>query len=246
MLTIFVFHGSQVSRFTIVLAIAYSTALIGSQYFFMKALMTGISSVCTFIYSCGFIIPTVFSVATYGEPVSGFRIGGTVLIVVSSMFFCLNSKNERHSRRVQENWISPALAAMVCSGFLGILQKVDQKSDFRQEATILVAVSFVIATLASGLLTKRHLSNQKPFVPFAWSKGALAGSALIGICMGGANFLNTFLSRSVDGIILFPVVNGGTIIGAALLGRIFLNEILNGQQMVGLGAGVLGIAMFSM
>ena len=75
---------------------------------------------------------------------------------------------------------------------------------------------------------------RRQFVLYALVSGALS-------C--GYNRLNIYLSGALDGVIFFPVFNGGVIFLSTVFSILLLKEKLNLKQIAGICVGIAGICV---
>jgi drug/metabolite transporter (DMT)-like permease len=108
-----------ISTFTVLLAAAYGVVLVLSQVFLIKAMNLGDTSVSTLFYSSGFLVPIVASVFLYDETISLWQEIGVVLMLLS--FVVTVNKTDKSATL---RWFVLILAALLCNGGLGTIQKI--------------------------------------------------------------------------------------------------------------------------
>ena len=116
----FSFAKNSVALF-IVLAVLYGFFTVAAQTSCIAAVHYGDVSLCTMIYSSGFIIPTIFSAVYFNEELGALKIVGIALMLVSILIMNLNFERERSRSPL---YLVFAFSAMICSGVIGILQKL--------------------------------------------------------------------------------------------------------------------------
>lgn len=227
----------NISGMTFGFAVIYGILLIVSQWCYTISLQQGPTSICTMLYSFGFIFPTLSGTLFWSEPFtifSGIGLALTVLAIVASAF----SKGGKASVD-NKNYILPILMAMTASGGLGVMQKVQQSSQVAEQRDGFLILAFVIAMVISyGTALAKNIDK-------SGHKREVLFPTLAGICFGAANLLNTLLAGRIDSAILFPIQNIGVMIICAILGIVLFHERITKSQTFALGLGVLAILVLS-
>ena len=144
------------------------------------------------------------------------------------------------SRMVHAVLLSPVYIyiAMLASGGLGLMQKVQQSSRIAGEKMAFFLVAFVFAVLCSCVA---YLICRKPL-----SKPRFGIMPIVaGLCFGGSNVCNTMLAGVLPSAVFFPVQNISTILLSTLLGILLFRERMTARNAVVLLLGILVIALFS-
>jgi drug/metabolite transporter (DMT)-like permease len=111
-------------------------------------------------------------------------------------------------------------------------------SDFGSEQSVFAAVAFLIGAVAAFVIMPK--TKALPTKGFALTG---VGS---GIMLGVVNVINVHVSGVLPGIIVFPTVNGGSIIVSAILARIFLGEKISLRKKIGIAVGVAAICLIAL
>ncbi|MEG2117504.1 MAG: hypothetical protein RRZ69_07480, partial [Clostridia bacterium] len=69
---------------------------------------------------------------------------------------------------------------------------------------------------------------------------------IVGFANVVGNGMVSFLGKTVDGAILFPVTNGFSVFVSIIISRFFFREELRGRALIGMGVGVLAIVLLSL
>ena len=225
-----------VSHLTWSLALLYGICLVSSQWCYTAALRKGNTSVCATVYSFGFFIPALSGMLFFSEEMTAFKIVGLLLLIPALL--C----SVRGGTRGEGNYILPLLVAMVSSGGLGLLQKVQQHSQVAGEREIFLLLAFLFAALAS--LVAAALPRKEACVPLP--RRHMAAAAAIGICFGAANLLNTVLAGRMESAVFFPVQNISVIVLCTLLGMLLYHERLRRRDLFTFlfGAGAILLLNF--
>ena len=229
----------------LVLSLFYGIFTMTGQMFYISALETGPVSVCTMIYSCGFIIPTVFAAVYYNEAMSVSRILGIILILVSIVLVTGKIERAKDGR-----WILFAVGSMVSSGLIGVLQKLF-RAGFNDGINEYLFVAFAVMLVISAVLypfakERDRDSEEGKEKTSPKIQRRIALSAVFGLGIVLANKFNLFLSGVLPGIVFFPAVNGGVLAFTALASSIILREKLTALQWIGIALGIVSIVLVAL
>ena len=234
----------QSSVFTIVLGVAFGavTALQGITN--IAALQFGPMSYTSVIISFSTLISSLSGVMFFDESLGWAQIVGMVLMLAS---FVLAAKSDVDEKKANLKWLFLCLIAFVATGGIGVMQKVHQSSEYRDELNAFLIIAFVSSAVLCAFfaaLMKRHESR------FADEKekkknGKRQVWLLLGImiasgaCVAVNNKFNLYLSGVMDSAVFFPLVNGGGLVLTTLAAVLLFKEKLSTKQWIGV---VLGIA----
>lgn len=218
-------------------ALAYGLLLLSAQYCYTLALKDGNIGICSTVYSLGFIFPTMSGSLFWDERLTALNIMGIILvlpvIIVSGMSSSQNGQNRSNK------YIIPLLIAMLSSGGLGIIQKLQQNSPFPDQKNYFVISAFALAGIVSfviSLFAKRDA--KKP------GKNLIFGAG-IGTSFAICNLLNTILAGRLDSAVFFPVLNIGVILFSIVSGIIFYKEKTTKKDLIVLITGIVSILLIT-
>ena len=226
-----------VSAITWVYGLIYGILLILSQWMFTLALKRGNTSVCSVVYSLGFILPTVFGSLFWQESFS-LRYGIGVILAV--LLILLSGKKESATAQPGKTYFPFILIAMVSSGGLGIMQKVQGTSGAAEEKGMFLLIAFGLAFGVSFFAWL--LCWKKDKAPVCLSPAPV----LTGLCFGGANLFNTILAGRMNSAVFFPLQNISTILLTCLLGILLFKEKITRRTVSILLLGAAIIMLFSL
>ncbi len=220
---------------TLLYALAYSILLLAAQYCYTSALKKGNISICSTVYSLGFIFPTLSGSLFWNEKLTGLNIIG-ILLVIPTIFISGIKPLGRRDAKKANRYIFPLVAAMLSSGGLGIIQKVQQNSPYAEQRNLFVILAFFIAAVISFICSLFAKAEEKPFPQ---RKAVSAGG--IGVAFAFCNLLNTILAGRLDSAMFFPLLNIGTIFASTICGMVFFKEKLTKKTAVVLLIGTASI-----
>ncbi len=223
---------------TLLFAAIYGALLIFAQWFYTSALSSGNVALCSTVYSMGFILPTLSGAIFFSEPLSMLDILGILCAASAVVVSGMSKKSERTDKKT--NYIFPLIVAMIASGGLGIVQKVQQHSEYAEQKSIFLLIAFIIAAAVSFAFSlgtrKTEQTAGKKHILFA---------ACVGLFFGCCNLLNTSLAGMMDSAIFFPTLNIGTILLSMLLGVLLFKEKLRAKEISVLSLGAAAILLLN-
>ncbi len=237
--TLAVFGGGTVvsaSALTIFYAFIYAVLLISAQWCYTAALKNGNTAICSTVYSMGFIFPTLSGALFWEERLTIFRICGILAVIPAVVVSGMRNK----AGGTHENYILPLVLAMLSSGGLGVMQKVQQSSPYAEQKSVFVLIAFAAAGLISLIFaaSSKNLGKKMSRKKLLMSQGA-------GVCFGGCNLLNTTLAGRLDSAVFFPLQNISVILLSMALGVCIFKEKPGKKEFIVLLLGVAAVIFLS-
>ncbi len=224
---------------TLIYATVYAVLLIFAQWFYTTSLGKGNTALCSTVYSLGFIFPTLSGAMLWEEPLSFLDFLG-ILCAISAVIVS-GVKPQSREKTAKSYYFIPLVIAMLASGGLGIVQKLQQKSAYAEQKSVFLLIAFLLAagiSLLFALVTRKGDVN--PVRP-----KKLAVAAGVGLFFGCCNLLNTSLAGLLDSAIFFPTLNIGVILFSMICGVIFFKEKILKKEISVLILGGLSILLLN-
>ena len=200
--------GTSCSPLTALLAIIYGLLLLLAQWCYTAAMANGNTAVCSTVYSLGFILPALSGMIFWNEKVTALKMAGVILVIPAIV---LSGKKDVARQSAKKTvYMLPLMLAMLASGGLGIMQKIQGNTPFPEQRNMFVLIAFVFAGAVSLGFTLCKRSEEKLTLSVKIS------SAGIGICFALCNLLNTLLAARLDSAAFFPSLNIGVILCSML------------------------------
>lgn len=232
---------SYPSPAALLLAFAYGVLTVSSQWTYTAALTKAPVSVCAMVYSFGFIIPTILGTILWQEHMNALKIISILLcfgtIILTSI------KSEKNQNKPYGLPMS-LIIAMLSSGGLGLVQKIQQKSDAHNETGSFLFLAFVLAMLFSlaASLLKRKKSEQKIRI----DAHVVLHVIIVGASMAVANTANTMLAGLLPSAVVFPIVNVSVILASLVISVFLLKEKISKSQIAAFFLGITAILLFNL
>lgn len=222
------------SRQTLLYAVIYAALLVLAQWLYTVALGGGNAALCATVYSMGFILPTLSGAVFWAEAFTAPDFLGVACAAAAIIFAGEAPEKEK---RPESRWFLPLFVAMLASGGLGIMQKLQQKSGAADEKTIFLLIAFLLAA-AFSFAWSRFVPGDKNASPGIKFFLAAAG---VGAAFGSCNLLNTALAGMLPRAVFFPVLNIGVILLTMLCDIAIFRERMGRKELFVLIFGVLSI-----
>lgn len=183
----------------------------------------------------GFVLPTVSGALFWHESFTLLNLVGLVIVIA----VILLSAKKQDSAAKSNAFVPFIIAAMTASGGLGIMQKVQQTSEYAEQKSAFLIIAFIFAAAVSLIAFLIQSTKTKP------KASCIIYPAVTGICFGGANLCNTILAGMLSSAVFFPVQNISTILLSTVLGIILFKESLTKKTIAILTLGITAVIIFS-
>ncbi len=222
-----------------------SLALAVSIYCSLEAMKSGAIILVSLASSAGLLLPCIFGIFMFDEPMSTWQFVGIGLLLISA--YLLVGYSKKLTGSFTKKTLLLLLGGMLSNGLIMIAQKMFSK--YLPDASVLVFsfLSFGLAGLAMLILLLPQLKNKEGREKFAslpaaaWGYGAILSVALLII-----NQLATLAGRVIPSAIMFPINDGGGTIIAALSASICFGERLTPRSVAGLALGIVSLIIINL
>lgn len=233
------------SWFSVGLGVAIGISSVIGLNANLQAFSTGPFAYTSVIVSLSAIIPTL-SGLFFGETISASQYIGIALMIVC-ILLSPQTGNTQQVHKASTHWLLLCLVAALCSGFLGVVQKVHQHSiDHRSEMAAMLISCFAVSTIFAGVQYWRHLphrgtsSTDKPMTTHA-----IVLPILCGLSFAFPQTINLFLVGQVPAAVFFPIVNLTPMILTMVSAVIIFKERLSRKRWIGIGVGIVSTIFLS-
>lgn len=221
------------SFYTLCLGLVFGLVTSLSNFFKLTALSKGPMHITVLITSSSMIISALSGALFFNE---SFSIGKAIATVMLIGFICI-SLGRSENTEIKKGWGIICIVTFLLQGIIGILQKLHQSSQYKDEIFLFLAsaflFSFAFSAMLSGGMKKERMFGKKQYI--------FAG--VCGLCTFLMNFLNLKLSGILPSQIFFPLVNGGAIVITSIVSVFFFKEKMTKTQLVGLVGGFCSLIL---
>ena len=220
------FNYNGFSLFTVIAALAYGTMLLCAQWCYTIALSNGKTAICVTIYSFGFLIPTLSGAIFWDEKITILGALG-ILMVIPVILISGLGKKQNGTGTSSKSYFIPLILALICSGGLGIVQKIQQGSEYQPQTSSFILIAFLFC-FAVSLLFFAFLKKGENKI----NGKNIGACAFVGLAFATCNLLNTYLAGALDSAVFFPVLNICGILLSMLLGLLIYKEKLTKRDII--------------
>lgn len=231
--------GLKISSFSLVAALIFAAVTAMAQYFSLMAMSTGSMSYSVLFTYLGMLIPTLFGVVYYKQPVTNMQIVGLVLMIVTLYFGAEIKKGEKPNLK----WLLFAFGSFLMWGLVGVIQQIHQNSEYAGEMNVFLLWSFIFMTAFFALI---YVFMPKEGSNYRIKSKATIPSVISGIIIGAVNLINLYLSGKLPSIILFPILNGGVIVLSGIAAIALFKEKLSRTRYIGIAIGIIAVCLLGM
>ena len=214
-----------------------AVALGSNLYFGLEALKSGAMVLASMVGSAGLLLPCIFGIFLFDEPISVVQLAGIILLIFSGWLLIGYSKELTGSFTVRTFLL--LLGSMMSNGLTMVAQKMFYKylPDVSVSMFSFLAFGLVGVGMCIGLIPqiiKKELREEISVLPKKlWFYGAGLSVILLLI-----NQLSTITARVIPSAIMFPINDGGAMIITALTAAVFFREKLSPRSICGLLLGI--------
>ena len=229
-----------VSGYSLAMAAIFSVISAGANYFSLMSFATGPMSASTLlVYMGSMVIPAVFGTVFYNQEVTVLRVIGLVFMI-ASLAFSLDLKKDK---TMTIRWLAYSALSFVFWGLVGICQQVHQNSNHAEEINEFLFWSFVMMT--SLFVVLYFVMGNKATKKDGYSLKSNASILVMisGVLIAVVYKINLYLAGVMDGVVFFPIVNGGVLLLSSLSAVIFFGEKLNTKQKIGMLTGIVSVCI---
>lgn len=217
----------KLSLFTALLGMVFGIMTAFRNVYNMQALANGPMNITLLITNSSTIIPTLSGVF-FGERFSWLKL----LFVFFLLGFIYLSLQKDNDVKISKKWILLVTVAFLAQGIVGVLQKVHQTSNYKEEVSGFLFVAFILSYIYNRIRANgngKTLNFQRKHVLLA---------VVCGLCTFCMNYLNLKLAGMLPSQVFFPLVNGSSMVLSQIMSAVVFKEIPTKKQLIGLIGGI--------
>lgn len=231
------------SQLSIVLGLLFGSIFILTMLVYMKAMENGPLAYSSLLFSFGVVVPVIFGIFFWHEPVKPIQIAGLVLLLLTLVIS--NRQKTSAQASVSLRWLLFAIGSMLGNGGLMTIFKAHQMAIPGQEIEEFLILAFGFAAILSFLIFFYRHKQKKEQVAHMRSRRLAINVLAVGLATAFGNLIAVSLSGRLPAIIQFPTMNGGIVILATLSAVIVYRERMTRYSAAGLILGLTALVMIS-
>ena len=244
-IVLFLLSGCKIemSLYSLLLGLAFGLVTMFNAIVNAKAIKIGPFGYTTVIVSLSTAITALSGAIFWQETLSISKIIGIILMLGC---FALAVDTEKDGDK-KANWtwfLFCIITLLTCAG-IGLLQKVHQTSEYKNELMGFLIIAFLTSSLVSlggyFVLKKQENAIAKEETTKKWIFNFIFALVICGVGVAGNNAINLYLSGVIDTAIFFPIANGVPLLCSLLVSFILFKERLKKKQLWGLLVGIVAI-----
>lgn len=224
------------SWMNVLLSTVSGLALAGSTLCGNLAMKSGTIALNSVFGTAGLLVPCIAGILFFNEPMSLWQWLGVAVFVVASWLMSSSAK----SVNTGFSWktVLLLLGSMLTNGITMLCQKLLTFTDPQANVSLFSVLSFgipaIVFLLAFG---KARCNGQKESL----DRRLYLPVVMLALAVFLINQLATDATRTVDSVVLFACINGGSSIIAAIVGAVCYLERPTVRSTVGLLLGVAAL-----
>ncbi len=236
--------GSAYHPYSVILGVIFGVLFVATMFFYMKGMEAGPLSFTALFFSLALIIPVLAGLLLWDEKLGQLQLAGLVLLFIT--FYLGSSSTSASARGVNVKWFLFTFVAFLGNGLLMSITKGHQVLLPGKQVREFIFLCFFTATVASLLVAAGLLLYRKEDIKHLKSPYFRFIVLATGLTTAVGNIIMFYLAGKVDGVILFPVVNGGVVVLSSIASLFLFREKLPGKGIVGLVIGMAAIVLLSL
>lgn len=227
-------------------SILFGICFAGAVLFSAKCSELGFMSISSVITNLSLILPVMFSWIVTKDIITPNGVIGLILIIITFLMSAA-SAGEGENKNLKR-WILFIIIAFVCNGSSAIVQKQYKASFGEQDLMLFMGFSYLTAAFIffitffkrnKGCSTK--ITKQVTSFPYLILLAVISGLGSF-----GGNGILGFLCDKVNGGILYPCINGGLSVAAAISSFAIFKEKLSFKKTLAVIIGISAIVILNM
>ena len=244
-IALFILGGGklEISGYSLLLGLAFGLITMFYSIVTAKAIKIGPYGYTTVIVSLSTAITALSGAIFWGETLSVSKIVG-ILLMLGCFALAVDTDND-DGKRANWMWFLLCLIALFSCAGIGLLQKVHQTSEYRNELMGFLIVAFAMSAIVSlgayFIVRKKENVISREKINKKWIVNFIVALVICGAGTAGNNAINLYLSGVIDTAIFFPIANGVPLLCGLLVSFVLFKERLKKKQLWGLFVGVVAI-----
>lgn len=205
------------------------------MYCGFAALACGPMAITSIIASFSLIIPYIFGIAVFGEPIKVTGIFGVLLIAASIVLM-----NFKKPENLSVRWWLFSLITFLTNGICSVMQKYHQlrfPGKYSTEFMLTAMMAVFVILSAASLVRKEKEKEKMRFTALGFIARALNAIA---------NYLTIYIAATENASTLFPIISVANAVAACGFGYFVFGEKLRNTQLFGLALGIASVVLMKL
>ena len=237
-----IFFGEPtISVSTVICAVFYAVIVFSLQTISITAMTLGAMVTTSIAVMYGMIIPSLAGPLFFDEPFGILQGVGISLMLLS--LWMLRDKSSGEKKPSSKKWLVLAAVAFILSGMAGLMEKIHQTTEGKEEKASFVLTACIVMLFFSVIMAFSFKKKEK----FELLTPSLLLPALLsGVVIGLYSIVNLTLAGKLNTMIYYPVANGGAMLLTVIVSCVLFGEPLDKRKIIGVITGILGIVCLSL
>ena len=175
------------------------------------------------------------------------------ILGIISMLACIMLASDKRGDKKKASflWLILCILTMIFTSGVGLMQKIHQNSDYKDELMGFLIVAFAVQTAVSFLMYIIKMNSDKSKGIYTRSEMKINGPlfmlslmVICGVCVALNNCINLYLAGVVDAAVFFPIANGVPLMISLIVSFFVFKERLIKKQIIGFICGLISIVLF--
>ena len=232
-----VFLRSAPTEQELLFALAYALFSTCFQFFYILAFRYGSVSIASTVTSFAIVLPILYGVIVYRQPVNVFQYVAFGLMAAS--FILVQKRTKEKTEGKKGLWLLFTLLAFLFSGLTSTAQVVVSMTE-GCDGNVVVIFSYLFSAAICFICTAFVFGQKLTLRP---KKSLFIGVPLIAISLGLYNLFSVFTLEKVPATIFYTVVPGTHLVLINLIGIFILKEKKTPVQYVGIALAVIAVIL---
>jgi drug/metabolite transporter (DMT)-like permease len=232
----------RISLFTFTTALLFGIGVMGQIAASAFAMKIGPWAYTAVMMSLSTVIPALSGSIFWNETLTVNHILGIGLMLVCLILSVKNDRSDTNQKKNNLKWFLLSLIASLCTGGIGILQKLHQSSPYKNELITFLSIAFTTSACFNFFMTR--IFEKRSDSKRAVNKSALPLFFVAGVGTTLNHGINLYLSGAMESAVFFSIMSGGEMIFVTLASVLIFKERLSVRQWIGLVSGMVAVIFF--
>jgi len=235
---LFIFYGSYlVSWFTIGLGLVTGGLYVGAMTLGLKTMKLVGASIAASINQLSVLIPVSFSVLLFGEILRNTQYIGIALAITSLPLLAYKTQGGNISASFNRTLVGLMILTLIIQGLAQVSSKILVAFGLSSFRSLFFLAVFTSATVLTFPLAYRNRSEIK--------RDDLTYGFVVGVCNISGNSSILLALQTLNGAIVFPIVNALALLLITFAARLIFREKISIYNAAGITLTLLAVVLLN-